>query len=514
MTMTRGRLLRWAAVLALLMALSGCGDVAGLATRYRAERMTAEIRKEAKSLEVGKERPDSATFLRLRGIYGRMRVSFHPPFVSGTSENAKKVNREVAREVGIAELTGAGYALGARRPDLALESAQWVQGIADDDTALLRESAFTQARAYRGLRRFDEAITTMRSLLQRFPPAVPPTPAQEDPMLGVPDAIVELREARGDSLGAREERRTAAAYFRGVIAQTSSPILAAQAGSHLVRTLLELDDFGGAVGELDELRKLIAQNPGLKPLEPEVLYSQARVLNAEKDPKVAMDAYDLVLMCYPRSTFAVKALLDAAVLCEHLKDRAGALARYRAILDRAKPDPTAGPIASFRLAMVLDQMGNWADAKTALEGIPMQFPVSRAALEAPFAIAEHYARAGQPDAVHAALLRAIDTYRKLAAQDTTSLFGAAYRWSILRAQIGTQQWKDAMATIDDMATRDRGAPIVAQALVEGARIAHVTKNDKRANAYLQRLVLEYPRSPWTPAARKALQESAPGVVKK
>src|SRR5258705_10658541 len=86
------------------------------------------------------------------------------------------------------------------------------------------------------------------------------------------------------------------------------------------------------------------------------------------------------------------------------------------------------------MAMVMDQIGRWEDAKQVLEGIPTQYPRSRAGVEAPFAIVEHYNRARQPDAATAALAKAIDTYRVLIRQDTGSASATVYRWNTLRAQ--------------------------------------------------------------------------------
>jgi TolA-binding protein len=160
------------------------------------------------------------------------------------------------------------------------------------------------------------------------------------------------------------------------------------------------------------------------------------------------------------------------------------------------------------MAMVKEQMGNWEEAKQLLESIPTQYPRSRAGVEAPFAIVEHYVRSRQPDAAKAALLKAIDTYRTLIQLDTVSAYATVYRWNTLRAYSALGRWKEALATVDEMAVNDRGAPITSEALFQGAQIARTNGDKAKSDAYLQRILLEYPSSPRAGPIRKFLSQIA------
>src|SRR5258707_1963405 len=77
----------------------------------------------------------------------------------------------------------------------------------------------------RALRAFDEAIITMRTMLERFPPAEPRSPDQEDPVLNIPDAIIELRGETADSSMVGQERAYAVAYDRRLLAAHPSSFL-------------------------------------------------------------------------------------------------------------------------------------------------------------------------------------------------------------------------------------------------------------------------------------------------
>jgi len=491
-----------------LLLFSGCAKLEGMATRYRAERMVWQAQREETRLKVGKTAPDSATLLRIRAAYTGLRATFHPPFVQGSGKDVERLRVDIARQVGGAELTAARASLAANRPDLGLESARWVASIAEADTGLGRQAGFATAMALRQFRRYDEAVATLRGMLDRYPPIAPPSLDREDEILGIPDAIISLRSEMGDSVGARKEQGNAIAYYRRVLAGNPPPMLEAQVRARISRTLLEMGDANSAYAEVSTLRKLVSTTPALKSLEAELLYTEARIRGMQHDYAGAIQRYDSVVKTYPDSPYAARALLDAAVISERVNDNAGAIARYRAILDRPNADPGVGAVASYRMAMVKEQMGNWAEAKQLLEQIPLQFPRSRAAIEAPVAIVEHYLRLREPDAAKAALVKSIETYRKLIAKDTSSVYGAVYRWNILRAYTALRQWRDALATVNQMAEKDRGAPIVAEALFEGAQIAQMLKDNALSERYLQQILVDYPESPRAAAVRKFLGSTA------
>jgi tetratricopeptide (TPR) repeat protein len=347
---------------AALVIFAGCSRYEGTETRYRAERLGWQAGREESRLTMGKSAPDSATLLRVRAAYSRLRATFRSPFIEGSGADADRLRREIGREVGAAELTASQRALQARRPDLALESARWVASIAGADSSLHREADFATATALRALKRYDEAIQTMRAVLDRYPPVPPPTPDREDQILSVPDAIIQLRSEMGDSAGVREEQAAAVAYYRKILDRNPPPYLESQVRARLSRTLLEMGHGDAAFAEVTALRRIVSATPGLKGLEPELLYSEARIRGMGKDNKAALDLYDLVVMTHVASPYAARSLLDAAVICERMNDRAGALARYRAIMARPKLDPELAPVAMFRMAMVEDQMGNWVEA--------------------------------------------------------------------------------------------------------------------------------------------------------
>lgn len=491
-----------------LTLLAGCSQLDGMATRFRVERMLFDAQRTETRLRIGKAAADSATLLRIYFEYRKPRLTFRAPYFAGSGAGAEKIRRDITRQIGLAELTASRTALQAHRPDLAIENARWVVTVAGTDTVLAREGAVAMVVCLRALRAFDEAIMMMRTMLERFPPSEPRTPDQEDPILNVPDAIIELRGETADSSMVGKDRAYAVAYYRRLLAAHPSPFLESQVRARLSRTLLESGDAGAAFAEVSTLRALVQRTPGLRSLEPELLYTEGRIRGMQKDYKGALSIYDGIAKTHPASPFAARALLDAAVIAERTLKPSDAVARYRAILDRPNPDPAIASVASFRMAMVMDQIGRWEDAKQILEGIPTQYPRSRAGVEAPFAIVDHYNRSRQPDAAKAALAKAVETYRTMIRQDTASVYATVYRWNTLRALVALGRAKDAMAIVDEMAANDRGAPVTAEALFQGAQIALAGGDNVKSDVYLQRIVMEYPGSPRAASVRKYLSEHA------
>jgi len=498
------------ACISCLALLAGCSRMDGMATRYRAERMVWEAQRQETRLRIGHAVPDSATLLRIRAEYQKLRQTFAPPFLAGSGRDVESLRGDIARQVGLAELAASRTALYAHRPELALESARWVASIAAADTGLGRQADMAAVMALRGMRRYDEAVAAMRAMLDRYPPVPPPSPEQEDQILSMPDAIIDLHVQVGDSASIGSDRAYAIAYYRRILSGSPPPFLESQVRARLSRTLLETGDANAAFEEVGALRTLVQRTPALQYLEPELLYSEARIRGMQKDYKSALPLYDAVVKAHPASPFAARSLLDAAIIAERVNDPDGAIARYRAIVTQPKSDPAIAAVASYRMAMVEDQMGKWDDAKQMLETIPLKFPKSRAGVEAPFAIVEHYTRARQTDAAKAALLKAVDTYRSMIGRDSGSAYATVYRWNILRAYAALDRWKDALATVDEMAERDRGAAITAEALFQGAQIARSKGDKSKSDAYLQRIMLEYPKSPRAAFVQKYLRENAAG----
>ncbi|HEY7727144.1 MAG TPA: tetratricopeptide repeat protein, partial [Candidatus Eisenbacteria bacterium] len=486
------------AALPLLLALIGCADPGALPMRYRAERALWEAQREETRLRLAGERPDSVSLTRLRDQYRRLRARFPvpPPATPGTP--AEQVRADMIRILGRAELSGARLALLARQPSDALEHARWAAAAAaaGRDTVLGREAELRIVDALQALGRHEEAVDTMWAIVDRFPAVAPRTGTEEDPILRMPGVIAAVHLEMGDTAAARRDHRRAVQYYARLIASGATPLLEAQVRTLMVQAQLALGDRQGALRTLVGFEKLVNSAPALKSRLDEVLFTKGSVQAMPGgNLKEALATYGEVAKRYPDSPYAARALVESGVALERQGRRGEALAQYREALDRFPKDLNAGPIALFRSAMLKDQMDDWAGAKQDLEALPLRFPASRGAVEAPVAVVAHYQRSGEGAAMRAALLRAIETYRGLIARDSTSAMNATIRWNIARCYAGLDRPKEALAVVDEMTRKDRGSPLTAHALREGAELAVRSGDVARARVYLEQFLLYFPQAP-------------------
>jgi tetratricopeptide (TPR) repeat protein len=507
----------WLLALVTASSLSGCGNAPMLALRYKAERLMWQADRKETSARVLDERPDSTTLMALREPYldvGR-KVEI-PKVTASSSKDDSTVARDIMRLVGNAELQAARLAVTANRPDIAIETMKRVQAMAEGDTLMLRRADFFLVGTLRQYKRYGEAVALMRSMLERYPPIASETSEEEDAILAIPEAMVRLYRDLNDSTSANAALNEAAAYYRRILTTPHVPLLEAQVRARLIRVELEQGDWASGLRDVEALRKLGAASPQLKNLEPEIRYSEAKLHmmhTGKEKPDEALALFERVAQDFPRSPFAGRALMDAGTLCEMHGRKEQALSYYRRVTTSYDRLPDVAPPAFYRRAMLEDQLGDWESAKNLLDGIPVRFPETMAALEAPIAIANRYARVGQQDAAREAVRKAIDTYQGLIDRDTTSAFCVLYRWATLRCQMRLDDNKGALRTVDEMVRKDMGQAITEQALLHGARIAHQHDQDLRARGYLQLFLANYPKSPLVGDVKKSLAKLPPANSK-
>jgi TolA-binding protein len=232
-------------------------------------------------------------------------------------------------------------------------------------------------------------------------------------------------------------------------------------------------------------------------LEPEIRYFEASIRARRisgRDPAAGAALLDAVAAQYPKSPFAARAAFDSGVLLEENGRKREALDRYRKVSSQF-PQDAAAPAAMYRRALLEDDLGDWVAAKNLLEMIPLRYPESQAALDAPMAVVRHYRATGEPEAARAALRRSLTTYQELLERRSKSAYRDAYRWSLAKAQLELGDWNGALKTIDDMVANDPMHPLTLQGLLQGAKVAEAHGQDSRAAGYLERYLAAKPGSP-------------------
>lgn len=496
------------------LTLTGCGDLGLRAARFRAEKLLWQARREEQRLRLGGASPDSAGVARLRALYRKVRDEIPvPPSDTTAPVSTQRLRLGLSRVIGEAELSGVRLALEARRPGEALEKARWLMTFAGQDTFLRREAHFRVIDALQGLRQYDEAVRQMWLALEDYPPIPPRKPDEEDPILKMPSLIAMLHQQLADTAAVRADLRRGIDYYDRLLARQPTPLLEAQVRARLARTQADAGDRAGALATIEGLDRLVSSTPALSPGRAEVLCSMADLQAMPGgNPQAAVAAYDEVIKDFPNTRFAPRALVGAAVVEEGAGKLKEAIARYKAVLGRYGSDEVNGPIAMYRTAMLREQLGDWPEAKQILESAPARYPKTRVAVEAPIAIVQHYQRVGDREGMRAAFTKAIETYRRLIAADSTNGMNVGFRWNIARCYAALDRWNDALATIDEMSERDSGSALTANAILEAARICGKLGNEERRRAYLRRYLTDYPKAPQAGPVKAMLRLGGAGAA--
>jgi tetratricopeptide (TPR) repeat protein len=452
--------------------------------------------------------PDSATLLDLRAQF--IAAIERVPASTLAPRQGRERTPEEGRLLAVvsqAEIQSATLAMEARRPDLALQRSEALRQTAEGDTAILRRADILISGSLRQLGRYDEAIDAMKAMMVRYPPRTPDSTGVEDFVLGLPDAIIDLRRALGDDAGVRREFQAAERYYNGLIlAGGLAPGLEAQVRSRLVRTYLEQNNTTAAVAGLDSLETLVIGSPDLRRLIPEVRYTRSKLQSMTgRDPGPSITALERVALDFPNSPVADHALMDAALLKERMNRLPEALDAYRAVITRYPSSLELGATALLRVGIIEERLGRWLDAKATLESVSAKYPRSSAAAQAPITIAEHYARAGDRAGIQGALRRAVEVYTRMIHTDSTAATVVRLRWNKFRALAGLEETDQAFTVIAQMVDRHPGNPLTAQALLEGVRIADRRNLPDVSKGLLARFVQDFPNAPQAAEARQRLR---------
>ena len=486
------------------LAFTGCGGKSDLAAVYRAEKAYYEAGRAETEARLRGAKPDSSELLALRARFLRVRSMVSVPPSVPDSGAARERALSVLRAVGAAEAAAVRLALEARRPDLALESSQRLRKEVVADTTSSRQAAFMTVAAYQGLRRYEDAIAEMKRILATFPPTGA-TSGGEDPVLAVPEAIVSLRRNLGDEAGAQRELRDGLAYYQGLLTKPRAPEVEALIRARVLRNQLELKQPGAALEEVNRLEHLVISTPSLKPMLAEVAYAKGMVkAMIDRDPSDGIAILDRVAVDFPGSKFAPRALLQAGTSAESRGQNEGAKARYETILQRFR-DSREAPMALLRLGIVQDKMEDWLLAKATIESVPIKYPQSLAAADAPMAVIAHYMRENRKTVAQLYVPRALETYRTLVDNDSSGQLAPVFRTRMLQLYLANSDSLGIYRIVDEQVRTDPKHPFSAQMLLEGARAAGRFGNRSRSAAYLQRFLKEFPLSPMAGDIRRQLK---------
>lgn len=387
-------------LLCVTVCLAGCGD-RDIGYRYRAERELWNVEREHRRVSSD---PEYARRDRCEAVASRYET------LVGRYLTPAGVGPSV--QLALQRIVAKAWLNAAELHALALDSVRVDQILVqmtnrfDAIPEVSGEVAFLRGQ----IAEIDGDPVRASSFYQHVIELIEPEPGAD----GVAGTVMELplRIAQVRAEPSAYER--AGAYYRAALDHGTPPVQVV-AQTFLARVAADQGQWDEANGLFDELERRILQMDE-SPLTPaEVRFAALEVwIQAEaqghadsQDVRIKLDS---LVADYPQSSVPPRALFIAAKAAHQLGHVEEAL-RCLSVIGRDYPFAENRPDAELLKGRLLAKADRWGEALRTLKALPVEFPISRAALSAPLEIADHFARQGDRPAVEEALTLAEKEYR-------------------------------------------------------------------------------------------------------
>lgn len=464
----------WLSILPAALLAASCAGGPEAGQRYRAERDLSRTDWEYRNLSIQPGQVDREQWLALAQRYEGIADRYAGGGQPGTED---PVRRDI--ETLAARALFSAARIHAERGDSSRVEALF-ERMANDfghlpdvaaEVALIRGGAAER----RGERL--AAAELYESVVGRIEPD-PNAPGAPGVVLDLPLRAARLRAA--DLAGASREAAYAAArsYYERLAAVPAGGLVAVDAEARLAEVATDLGRWDEAMERLRRLEARLreSEDPPRQPCDIRLaLYGvQSR---AGVDLAVSRRTLTALLEEYPDCPQA----LDAMLALVSNASRRGEVDEAIGYLDRIeevyRDEVEVGSRALLSRGQLLEQSGRWQEALAAFRAVPVQYPLSDAALRAPLEIVLHHARASDDSAAAGALREAERGYRDFISRYPPGRLSLMAREQLAKA-LALQGRHEAAVTEmvrlgDDLAGTQQGAA----ALLAAARMAYVEMAD-------------------------------------
>jgi TolA-binding protein len=486
--------------------LLGCsGD--SLSTRYRAERDVWRAERELERLNLrpqltadGEWRALSARFAEVGERYADV------PVADGDADAV--LTRTLAAEA-LGRSAGLLAALGDTTGALTRYAEIEERFAAYDNAAA--GAALAAARLRQASRDFEGAYADYGRALQRVEPASGrPGPAGE--ILRVPLTRARLRAMSGDDAlraGAYAEAR---AWYTDLIAAAPGTREEAEARSRLIDLATDERDWAGVVAEMRRLETALRgmEDP---PQDPAEVRSGIAEVQRRGLADAALGAGTLrsLVEDYPESRQAARALVALAQYERGLGDPDAALGYLDTFDGRFAEDLDLAPAARLERGRALAAAGRWTAALEVFRSLPVEHPLSEAALDSHLEIVAHYDAEGKAEERGQALDDAEAAYREFLDRYPSERYTPAARERLTRVLLQQRRWKEAVDEMVVLAEALPENPARARLLWDAGRIADERLDDaERASRLFREAARLYPDSELGRDAARRAADLEPG----
>lgn len=167
----------------------------------------------------------------------------------------------------------------------------------------------------------------------------------------------------------------------------------------------------------------------------------------------ALGIYRRIYDEHPESNEALSSLLYAAGIHRSSGETAEAEKIYRTITDDHGKAVAEAAEATWQLAMIAEERGDWLNASLLYRSLYTNYPSTIQGMEAPLKIANHFRDKGEDAAAEGAYMTASEHYRKLASQQySTEIRVMAEEYGV-RTLSEQGKWEEAADMLIDLVGR-------------------------------------------------------------
>jgi len=468
--------IRGAALLIIALAGSGCA-VPEMHQRYEAERDVWRAQRDVEQLRLRPALAGMPVWEAMAGRFEALGRTYQVPLPAAPEASileAKQTRALAARSFSRAA---------ALRADLgdtaaALGLYQEVFTAFPETPDLVAGARLDHARLLESGGRTEGAITDYEAALAALPPRAG-EPGAAGQVMQVPLHVARLRTA-GDPGAESAVYGAAAAYYRDLADREPGTLNATEARSRLVDITTDRQDWAAAVTAMRDLEAEVLRCP---PPPPEDL-GRIRLGIAEAqhsglhDDDAALATLNALLRDYPTGLSAALATLALA----RYHGENGDVDQALGLLDGMRkdfPDQDAAQAqALLYRARLLERAKRWNEALDVLRSIPIEYPLSDAALDAPLEPVRHYRESGDEAARLQALADAEAAYRSFLGRYPVTDRRLHAREKLIQVLLAEERYT---AAADELSTlsQDLGpSPAGAKALWTAARLLEVRLGDR------------------------------------
>lgn len=499
--------------------------------RYRAERDLYRINQEFRRLSIKPDLVDNATWRVVAGRYESLAAAYESVEASDSEPPDNDPRHELRGLVARAFINAAQVRAIVGDSVQVLENYQRVIDDYQDLPMMVAEIALAQGRLAESRRQPEEALVKYQSIVDRIQPQ-PGEPGVPGVVLELPLRIARLRaqqavaqetavptssenEQRVETVraAATPQYESARAQYETWIQEHPGTRIELDSRMRLADLAADLKNWNEALSQVHMVENAVTsmQDP---PIDPSGLrLSVAVILSRASAPGDSIrETLESILRDYPKSKAAPQALMALARQASGQGNVNGALDYLDRLSDEYPEDEQLGSEGMLLRARILEKDGRWPDALEVLRALPVQHPLSEAALQAPLEIAEHYKRAENAAEVKTSLESAEREYRAFIERYPPGPAVLMARTKLVQTMLMQERYDDAVGELLGISDAMRGNPQAARYMVEAARVAHQNLNDsKRAAEILEQVGNKYPNMQigrWAAGEATRLRESS------